>query len=107
VLKELPIIQISAVQTEIDPVTKKRRPRKDSNPINLDNPLRYCLCALEKAEEREEHRRVEDGRRMMIAQASRHRQEAARREIRGAKMMAAIIAVVGSVLVGVILFYRI
>lgn len=106
-LKELPIIQISAIQTEVDKATGKRKPRADSTPINIDSPLRYCLCALEKTEETAQQRQAAEDRQQAAARAARQRSEIIAREQRLALWSAAAISVVGTALVGLILFFRI
>lgn len=72
-LKEMPVVQVSAVQTE-RAADGKVRPKRESTPINLDHPLRFCLRELEKNERRQELDRIEEQRRAAeaVAMAESH-----------------------------------
>ena len=69
-VKEIPVVQISAVQVEADK-SGKQRPRRDSSMINVDSPLRFCLRELDKAEKKVEAARIEDQRRAMQSRLAR------------------------------------
>jgi len=64
-LKEIPIFQVSAVQAERTP-EGPLRPRADSATINVENPLRYCLAKLDKAEQKQQHQQMEQERQASI-----------------------------------------
>jgi hypothetical protein len=74
-LKRIPIFQVSAVQVARTP-DGRWVPRKDSTPMNVDNPLRYCLQQIQQADEKEAQERAANERRML--EARMRREEAAR-----------------------------
>jgi hypothetical protein len=106
VLKEVPIMQISAVQVETDSAGKLR-PRKDSAPINVHNPLRYCLREIEKAERREETEQARSQRQMMRASALAERRHREERERRNVIWTLGAICTVGTALLFLILFFNV
>ena len=105
-LKQIPIMQVSAVQVETGP-DGKPRPRADSTTINIDGPLQYCLREISTAEQELEARQNEDRNRMMRSRALRDEQ--ARRsqvERRVITAMASITAI-GVAAVGLILYFQV
>jgi len=105
-LKEVPIIQVSAVQVEMD-AQGKARPRRDSTPINIDCPVRYCLREIEKAERVTEMEQAEDQRRMLesrLLQEERQRQQRVQSKAR--RLVAAVLSM-GMLVAAAVLYFHI
>ncbi|HEY1683594.1 MAG TPA: hypothetical protein VGG19_02430 [Tepidisphaeraceae bacterium] len=104
-LKHVPIFLVSAVQT--DPAADgKDIPRKDSQPVNLDAPLRFCLDVIDKTQEAEERKKTEEiqaQRQHELAEAERIRE---RRQNYLLAITLTIILGVGVIAAMLILFYR-
>lgn len=62
-LRQVPIFQISAVQS-IKGTDGKQRPNPDSHPINVDNPLKYCLQQLNTMQQAHQQQFVEQQQRV-------------------------------------------
>jgi hypothetical protein len=60
-MKHVPIFQVSAVQTDKGP-DGRNIPRADSQPVNIDPPLQFCLEFMDKREEEAEQKRAEEQR---------------------------------------------
>jgi hypothetical protein len=96
-LRQVPIFQVSAVQTEL--VGGKSAPRRDFVPVNVDAPLRFCLGRVGLAEERRETDRRETERvqrAMRVAREERERERSQNRRLMVA-IAAILIAGIGAV----------
>lgn len=104
-MKHVPIFQVSAVQTQ-----KKSdgtiAPSADSQPVNIDMPLRFCLDLIDKNQETAEQQRLQDQR------AEYERQSAEAERVRETKqnvllfIAVGILLLAGAVAAAVILIYR-
>lgn len=96
-LKELPLFQVSAVQTDRSP-DGTYHPRPDSEPVNVEAPLQYCLDYIDRfnnqvAAEAEELERA--------AHEAREEREEAARDSRTNRTVAIVVG--GILAVGLIL----
>jgi Double-GTPase 2 len=105
-VKEIPIVQVSAVQADRGR-DGKLRPKRDSVPMNLDLPLRYCLREMERNEERGQRERYEDEQRAMQARMAVQAQHQDRRQRLLTTVAAASISLVGLAVVILILAFRV
>lgn len=105
-LKQFPIVQISAVQSDIGS-DGKAYPRPDSAPINLTLPLRHCLRELERGERRIEAERVDAARRAAEASARAQAHAVRKRIRRSVHVTVSAIVLAGTTLAGLILYYNI
>lgn len=106
ILKEVPIMQVSAVQVGRDQ-QGRLWPRKDSTPINVQNPLRFCLRAIEKIERRSEVHQVQRQQQVMQAQTHAMARERVERDRKNALWAIGGISLVGTTLLGLILYFNI
>lgn len=96
-MKQIPIFQVSAVQCE---PTKggHRRPRRDSAPVNIDTPLRYCLRHIESAQLREQQETTLRQQRLAAERQMRKESEIETRHNRLLAIAIVLIVVLGGVL---------
>lgn len=93
-MKEVPMFQVSAVQASCGQ-DGKLMPRPESSQINVENPLRYCLAKIEKAENDAYQQQVEAQRQDDLA---RYRLQERKQEHR--HNMVWTIVIVGMLTVG-------
>jgi hypothetical protein len=103
-LKQIPIFAVSAVQVEPGP-DGALIPRKDSVPVGLEDPLRYCLQAVHGVEERaaaEVRQREEQTR--LARMVELEEKAGQRRQLTFAAIVAALIFIAICVIVLIIVF---
>jgi hypothetical protein len=105
-LKQIPIMQVSAVQVETGP-DGHPRPRPDSTTINIDGPLQYCLREITAAEQELEARQAEDRQRMMRTRALRDEQERRSQVERRVVRSLVSITAIGAAAIGLILYFQV
>ena len=105
-LKQIPIFQVSAVQAE-KRADGQVLPRPDSNSVNVDAPLRFCLRAIEDAEKRTEQDRHEEQRRMMEMRLEREERDKERRTNRMMFLVVGSMVLLGAIAVTLILWFKI
>jgi hypothetical protein len=105
-LKQIPIFQISAVQVEKG-ADGLLRPRADSQPINIDAPLRYCLQSMDQAHEKAQQKEQEQQRRAMEKRLEREQIEKERRQNRMVMLAVILIILLGVIAATLILIYKV
>lgn len=106
VLKEIPIFQVSAVQADRTP-DGKLKPRRHSALINVENPLRYCLSHIHKAEQAVQTQQMAEARQKQVRKLE---MEERRHELRHNIFWTSLVVVLlaaGLGLVALIIVYRI
>lgn len=105
-LKEIPIFSVSPVQVDATP-DGNLRPRADSAMINVENPLRYCLSKIDRAEQAVQRQQGEEDRQRQLRMLEMDEQRLERRHKIFWGIVIAAMLVVGLGLIALILVYQI
>jgi hypothetical protein len=105
-LKQIPIFQVSAIQTQLD-ADSRPRPRSDSQPINVENPLQYCLREIQRAEELVRHEREDTEARLQAMKLEREERSKERRTNKLLTIALIIIFVLGAALAVAIVMWQV
>jgi len=78
-LKRVPIFTVSAVQTEKNS-DGKLAPSPSSEPIHLEKPLKFCLKVMDKLDDLQEVKEMQEAKDLSLRQMEEHLSEEARRK---------------------------
>jgi GTPase SAR1 family protein len=105
-MKHIPIFQVSAVQTDKGN-DGTVIPRLDSQSVNIDTPLRFCLDLIDKTQENAEQQRLEEQRIAYERQQEEAERARERRQNRILIVVLTAILIIGAAVVALIIIYKV